>query len=336
MGGGGGGDVNTVTYTNLIPTYISGMQDMAVAYLTQSLALSTNNFKPYTGSTYATQNADELAGIAALVARGYSGDQLEADGETYLISLLGGNYLESNPYLDTAFQKKMDEITQSMTEVVLPSISDAYAFAFGGSEHNIEETKAAQKSMEAINDLNEKTYYESYRTERRIQNAGISHAVPYGSRATRDAEMLRTAGKFSREYLQGKYNDQWKVWNENQIIATRNVDVLGNAIRTTLGTTRTASTTFYKPSAFNDIAGLAMSGLAISKIYADSKLISYQSNKVKQDQPFRPEVPITQKVETANRFMINAPNVEAQETQSGIISDDAPQDQTDIVDGEFH
>jgi hypothetical protein len=270
-GGGGGGDINTAIFTNLIPTYIPNMQTWAVSYLTQSLALSLNNFYAYTGNTYATQNANELAGISALIARGTSGSQIEADGETHLKILLTDGFIDSNSFRDTAFTKAVEEISQTLTEESLPSILDRHAFAFGGSEHNIAEAVVANKAMANINEIAEKIYYDNYRLERRLQDAGIAHAVPYGQRGIRDAEILRTAGVYGREYLQGYYTDLWKKWNEQEIIPTRNLDILGNAVRSILGVTRTATTTYYKPPAFNEIAGLATTGLGL---YAATKKLS--------------------------------------------------------------
>jgi hypothetical protein len=259
--GGGGGDTNMVIYTNLLPSYIPGFQDEAVTYLNQSLVLSMAEFTEYSGQTYAAQNADELAGIEAVASRGWYGDSIESDGETYLQLLFNDGYIGINPRLDTAFQKGQEVIIQGLSETILPDIDDSYMFAFGGSEHNIAQAKAAEKAMDSINALGEKIYYDDYRTERRIQDAGLSHAVPYGQRGIRDGEILRSAGLYAREFLQGFYTDKWKVWNENEIVPIRNLDIIGNAVRSILGVTRTATTKYYKPPAFNEIAGAALTGL---------------------------------------------------------------------------
>ena len=277
--GGGGGDTSATVYTNLIPTYIPGMQAMAVSYLTEATTLALNNFVAYTGPTYAPQNINEIDGIVNLAVRGEAGSSVEADGEIYLRNVLGGNYLAANSYRDAALQQALNELLQSLNEDVLPRILDAHAFAFGGSEHNIEEAKAAEKTMDAINALNEKIYYDDYRIERRIQDAALSHATPYGQRGIRDGEMLRSAGVFSREYLQAEYNDLWAQWNEDIIIPVRNLDLLGNAVRSILGTVRNQTTDYYKPPAITQIAGLALTGMSIYSLFNKTTLSAYDGKK---------------------------------------------------------
>lgn len=277
MGGGGSTDNSQVVYTNLIPTYIPNVTNEAYQYLQESIDLSVGTYSPYNEPTYAPQNANEIAGIAALATRGLSGSGIEADAEAYLRSLLTDGFIGVNPRLDAVFFAEVTDLLQSLIEDILPTIADSYAFAFGGSEHNIEEAKAAEKVMDQINVIARRIYYDDYRTERRIQDAGISHAVPYGQRGMRDAEMLRTAGVYAREYSQGFINDTWKVWNENQIIPVRNLDILGNAIRTILGTSRTANTKFYKPPAFQEIAGVAMSGMSIYSMFKNSSMSPYKN-----------------------------------------------------------
>jgi hypothetical protein len=282
MGGGGGSSTDSQTYTNLIPTYIPNFQDWAVGYLNDALSLSASNFKPYTGSTYATQNVNETNGIAALVTRGTNGDTIEIDGETYLRSLHTDGYIGINPRLDVAFSKIVEEFLQKMNEEDLPTIQTSHAFAFGGSEHNIAEAKLAERVMENINLASEKIYYDDFRLERKLQDSGLSHAIPYGQRTLRDAEILRQAGIYGREFLQGYYKDQWDIWNENEILPLRNLDILGNAVRSVIGTTRTTSTAYYKPSAFNDIAGSALTGLSIYKLFKDTTLNPYTNLPIKE------------------------------------------------------
>ena len=299
--GGGGGSSDATVYTNLIPTYIPGMTGMATTYLSNAVTLFVNNnFQAYSDPTYATQNANELAGIAALAARG-AGDTLEYDGETYLISVLTDGFIGINPRLDAALQAKLDEIIESLNDQALPSILDAHVFAFGSSEHNIEEAKAAKKIMDAINTLGEKIYYDDFRMERRIQDAALSHAVPYGQREIRDAETTRGAGVYAREYLQGEYTDNWKKWNEDMVIPVRNLDVLGNAIRSILGTVRNATTSYYKPPAMNEIAGLALTGLGIYSMWNKTTMSIYK-NPAGNKYTDRPQLPDAQRLDAFDLF----------------------------------
>src|SRR3972149_8231052 len=97
-GGGGRGSQDMVSYTNLLPTYITGIQTWATAYLSAAMSMmeSPGNFTAYPDLTYAAQNANELAGIAALALRGTSGALVEADGKEYLRNLYDGLLINTN------------------------------------------------------------------------------------------------------------------------------------------------------------------------------------------------------------------------------------------------
>ena len=275
----GGGSSDATIYTNLIPTYIPGVQDRTVTYLAQALLLSINTFATYSGATYAAQNANEIAGIAALSTRGSVGSVIESDAETYLQALFSGLYdvTAGLARLDTAFQAKIDEIVQSMNDTVLPGILDDHIFSFGGSEHNVDQALAAKKTMALINELSESLYYTAYRNERRSEDAGLSHAIPYGQRGMRDAELLRQSGTYKREYTQQGYIDAWNKWNEENVIPVRNLDILGNAVRSILGITRSATTKYYKPPAINQIAGAALVGVSIYSMFRDTTMSAYKN-----------------------------------------------------------
>src|SRR5665647_406056 len=116
--GCGGGSSDSTMFTNLIPTYIPGMQDLTVNYMANALALSINTFKAYPSATYAVQDTNELNGITAMALRGSSGSPIEIDAETYLQALYSGGYIQTNPRLDLAFQKGIEEILQQLSEYV--------------------------------------------------------------------------------------------------------------------------------------------------------------------------------------------------------------------------
>ena len=280
MAGGGGGAVDSVMYTNMLPTYIPGVEDWTVGYLKlAATAVESQHFSAYPGATYAAQTADETAGIAAIAFRGSFGSDIEISAEAYLQNLLGGNYLANNPNLVALFQARIDELYEQFTEETLPNIQERYRFAFGGSEHNIAEAEAAKKIMAKIAALAEEIFYDDYRKERRLQDSGISHAVPYGQRGIRDAEMLRSAGVYQREYDQGLKIDNWKKFNEDVLLPIRNLNVYGNAVRTILGTGRTTDTKYYKPPAMAEIAGLALTGAGIYSLFKDTTRNPYSGKQ---------------------------------------------------------
>ncbi|TFH33347.1 MAG: hypothetical protein E4G97_00800, partial [Deltaproteobacteria bacterium] len=80
MSGGGGGG-NATVYTNLLPTYIPGVQAKVEEWLSAANSLSLSTFSAYSGTTYAAQDSNETDGIAAVATRGRYGSTIELDGK---------------------------------------------------------------------------------------------------------------------------------------------------------------------------------------------------------------------------------------------------------------
>jgi hypothetical protein len=273
-GGGGGGSGDSVSYTNLIPTYIPGFQDWTVEYLASAAALSMSNYTPYSGLTYAAQDANETDGIAALATRGRYGSTIELDGKALLRNLYDGLKIASNSKIGALYAAQIEALLQEFDEDVLPQIRANYVLAWGGSEHNVAEAKAAERMMAKINDI-AKMYYDDYRHERSLQQQAMAHATPYGLQCIRDMDMLRQAGVYAREFVQKGYENDWEKWNDEMTFPIRNLDILGNAVRTILSTYRQTSTKYYRPSTIAQIAGVAIAGLSLYSMFSGTSMSPY-------------------------------------------------------------
>jgi hypothetical protein len=279
MSGGGGGGGDSVIYTNLLPTYIPGVQAKVEEWMTAANALSSSNFSAYPDPTYAAQNVDETDGIAAVAVRGRSGSTIELDGKAHLRNLYDGLKLNVNTKIVSFYAAQIAELIQSFDEEVLPAIRKNYVFAWGGSEHNVAEAIAAEKMMAKINEI-AKMFYDDYVHERSLMQQGMAHATPYGLQCIRDMEMLRQAGVYVREFDQGFKMDAWERYNEAAILPVRNLDILGNAVRTVMATTRTATAKYYKPPVWSQIAGVAITGLSLYSMFSGTSMNPYTNAAV--------------------------------------------------------
>jgi len=277
-GGGGGGSQDMVTMTNLLPTYIPNIQSWATAYIQSAMDMagSPGNFTEYTDPTYAEQNANELAGIAALALRGTTGAAVEAYGKDYLRDLYDGLKLNTNSKIAAHYGKRIEALLEEFDDSVMPIIQHQHVFSFGGSDHNIAEARAAKLMMAKINEI-AKMFYEDYIQERQLMHQGMAHATPYGLQCIRDGEMLRQAGAYEREYNQGSLQDVWDHYNEVQILPIRNLDILGNAVKSILSTSRTQTVQYHKPSAISQIAGFAIAGLSLYSMYSGTSRNPYSN-----------------------------------------------------------
>jgi hypothetical protein len=274
MGKSGGGDADSTIYTNLIPTYIPGFQDWTVEYMASAASLSMSNFTPYADSTYAAQDANETDGIAAGATRGRYGSTIELDGKALLRNLYDGLKVNSNTKLAAFYSAQIEELLQEFDEDVLPQIRANFALAWGGSQHNVAEARVSEKMMGKINEI-ARMYYDDYTHERGLQQQAMAHATPYGLQCIRDMEMLRQAGVYVREFLQRGYDNAWEKWNDEMTFPIRNLDILGNAVRTILSTYRATTTKFYRPPQIAQIAGIAMAGLSLYSMFSGTSLSPY-------------------------------------------------------------
>jgi hypothetical protein len=55
----------------------------------------------------------------------------------------------------------------------------------------------------------------------------------------------------------------------------RNLDILGNAVRTILSTYRQTSTKYYRPSTIAQIAGVAIAGLSLYSMFSGTSMSPY-------------------------------------------------------------
>ena len=276
-GGGGGGD--SIVYTNLLPTYIPGVQAKVEEWMTAANALSSSNFTAYTDPTYAAQDTNETDGIAAVATRGRYGSTIELDGKAHLRNLYDGLKLNVNTKIASFYAAQIAELIQQFDEEVLPAIRKNYVFAWGGSEHNVAEAIAAEKMMKKINEI-AKMFYDDYVHERALIQQGMAHATPYGLQCIRDMEMLRAAGVYAREFDQGYKMDAWERYNEAIILPVRNLDILGNAVRTIMATTRTTTAKYYRPPVWTQIAGAAMAGLSLASMFSGTSMSPYTNAAV--------------------------------------------------------
>ena len=77
----------------------------------------------------------------------------------------------------------------------------------------------------------------------------------------KDAEMLHRAGLKYRVWLQGKYKTNYELWQDEQTASLRRTEVLGNAIRSLVGSQTTRTEPYHRPSPLMGAAAGAMAGL---------------------------------------------------------------------------
>jgi hypothetical protein len=240
MSGGGGGGTSTST--------VRTVPDWAIPYVTaywnQAYALwQADTLAVYTGDVTAAQPQDEIDGIAGLAVRGRYGDQVITKAVAYEDDVINGGYLAGTK---AAFLAALALVTgNSTTDFASVNSRIGRKPLFVGDPDSTLLAQALVTGTPALYNarVSALIYADNFRKERDIQDRGLAYGVEMGKHAAIDAEALRRAGLYQREYLQGSYELSHRLFVEGQEIAVANLELFGNAIRALTGSQQTTSQT---------------------------------------------------------------------------------------------
>lgn len=264
MNGSSGTSTTTV---DRMPGWLQ--DDYASKYLNRANTLFSDkeSFDNYDGETFAPQNDNELDGIVNLATRGRNGDVIISKGKTHIKDILDGDFLDGETGgFGTVIDKAINKPKRTLRIDVMSRL--------GGSLYYIGDSSGINLSKGLVDDTKYYTrtskllYAENYRDERNKQEQSLLLGIEYGRQDVIDAETLRTAGLYQREYNQGALEDAYKVYYEEQTSTIRRLDVLGNAVRSVMGTQVAIDRPYYRPSPIMGVMGGAMSGAAMGTMIA--------------------------------------------------------------------
>lgn len=248
MGGSSGGGTTTTT--------IRTVPDWAIPYVTaywdQAYALwQADTLAVYSGDITAAQNQDEVDGIAGLATRGRYGDQVITKAIAYENDVINGGFLagEKDAFLAasslvsdnarasfwadvyTKIGRKPMKVGDTDTSFLAQRLVNSYRY--GGPVDTVPDIYTARMTALIAAD--------NWRKERDIQDHGLAYGVEMGKHAAIDAEALRRAGLYQRQYLQGTYELSHRLYVEGQEIAVANLELMGQAIRALTGSQQTTT-----------------------------------------------------------------------------------------------
>lgn len=246
-----------------LPAYC---EPYVVSYLTRAETLSNTAFDPYwddpgADPTYAAQDAYETAGIAALAARGRAGNTTIAKGITLVSAILNGDYLPgTDEFFQTMLSDAHDALAEAVENDILPIIGKTTFLVGDLSGEQLADEICAGTTSRYSGRMQAFLYGKNYATGRTDQHQALQFGVEYASQPFRDAEVLRRAGLYQREYDQGALEDLYKKWTEEEMAQVARLNILGNAIRALVGSQMTKSSPLYKASPVVSMIGGAMVG----------------------------------------------------------------------------
>lgn len=235
-------------------------------YLQGAAELAQTPYKEYGGQTVAGMNQNQIDAFGMTRDRATAGSPQQGMANVNSYKTLRGDYLDpaSNPYLSATYNAAAGDMTRNYANSVMPGVNSTFSQAgrYGSGAHLNAVSDANSALGSNLSNLGNQIYGQNYSQERQNMMGAMSGAPALAQADYMDSSMLMGAGDAQRAYSQQGLTDAYTRWNQAQQAPYQNLDVMGNAIMTTMGAG--GKTTMYGGgSSAGQLAGGAMAGLGL-------------------------------------------------------------------------
>jgi len=264
MSSGGGSSAppanTTTTSTVKLPDYA---QPAAESLLARSTELSNAPFNPYPGQRLAPVTGEQEMGLNMTTNRALAGSPVMNAASQNAVQTLNGDFLrpESNPYLKSTVDDAMGQVQSRVnSQFNRPG-------AFGGSAHQ-------ELLTRSLGQVANDAYGQNYAAERAAQQRMSALAPQFAQQDYTDAQALLGVGDVRRQANQDVLNMQYEDFMNQQNQPYKNLDVLANALRASVGgggQTITSAPNPYQPNRFANAIGGGLAGAGIGSMYGNGQ-----------------------------------------------------------------
>lgn len=195
-GGSSGGSSKTTT----------GIDPMLKPYITYGLNEAQGLYQSdtpqyYGGQTYVDPTAQTQAALQAAQNRALGGNPLLPAAQQQQMDVIGGNYLQNNPYFMQAMQGAAQGATQSYMDAINQTRSGAsQAGRYGSAAMGQLEGRQEQNLANALANQYGQLAYQNYSTERGRQEAAAAGAPELARADYGDIQQLMNVGQTMEDY----------------------------------------------------------------------------------------------------------------------------------------
>jgi hypothetical protein len=196
-GGGGGGQTQTTSIPAWMKPYVTyGLNEAQTLYQTQ-------NPQYYPGQTYVDPSAQTQAALQATQNRALMGNPLLPAAQQQQQNVIGGQYLQNNPYFNQALQGAAQASTQQYYDAINQATSGAAgAGRYGSNAMQEQQQRAAGQLANALTNQAGQLAYSNYGAERARQEAAAAQAPGLAQADYFDINQLLQAGQMGEGYQQ--------------------------------------------------------------------------------------------------------------------------------------
>jgi len=196
-GGGGGEQTQTTSIPAWMKPYVTyGLNEAQTLYQTQ-------NPQYYPGQTWIDPSAQTQAALQATQNRALMGNPLLPAAQQQQQNVIGGQYLQNNPYFNQALQGAAQASTQQYYDAINQATSGAAgAGRYGSNAMQEQQQRAAGQLANALTNQAGQLAYSNYGAERGRQEAAAMGAPGLAQADYFDINQLLQAGQMGEGYQQ--------------------------------------------------------------------------------------------------------------------------------------
>lgn len=178
------------------------------------------NYQPYTAPVLnprseISDRADELTRNMAM-----QGSQSLQGANAYNTSVLQGNFLNANPYLDKTFDMASKRVGDAYRTGTAPQIAASHSLAgrYGSGAQRKTESDARNQFGDTLNNLATQIYGGAYNTERGAMENAAGRAPALNQADYYGANQLARQGAVRDAYFDQAATRQYQQWRDNQTL----------------------------------------------------------------------------------------------------------------------
>jgi len=263
MGGSSGGG-NTTTVQQADPWV--GQQP----YLKYGFTQAQDQYKNHMPQYYPENTVTDLSpttqtSMGLQTKRALMGNPVQNAANTQLQSTIKGDYLNSNPYLDSMFNKGANSLATAYNDTVRGNTAGFTAGGRLGSGMQAFYNNRAQETLASgLGNLATETYGNNYAQERKNQLGAIDQGMPYVNQDYTDLSKLSDVGAARDTHNQAVRDASIDRWNFNQNIGMNRLAQYMGLVQGNYGSDVMKSTNTPRANTtMNDAGGLAALGAGL-------------------------------------------------------------------------
>jgi len=252
---------------NLTSTQVSDPWSAQQPYLKQTFSEAQNLYgnpnEYYSGQTYASPSEATLLGLNRQEQRATDGSEIFNAGKEQNLATIRGDYLNSNPYLESAINNANKGTIRSFNNSVIPQLQSTFANSgrYGSSLQNQSQMDASNELLGRIGTNAQNIAYGNYNDERSRQMSAVNNAPAYAQADYNDIANMLDVGQQREAITQQGIDESMNRFNFEQEEPWQRLErykalIDGNYGGTTTSTSRNPN---YK-SAISSLLGGALSG----------------------------------------------------------------------------